>query len=109
MGLASSTFRLMYLNSLRIDLENKLQVITESKLSLSRTITELVGTANDMDPESEVVKQLNARKERLNLLDKKLDMQMQLYNTQLEMINTEMKSCQTMLDKNIESSFSYGK
>lgn len=109
MGLASSTFRLMYLNSLRIDLENKLQVITESKLSLSRTITELVGTSNDMDPESEVVKQLNARKERLNLLDKKLDMQMELYNNQLKMINTEIESCKSLLDSNIKSSFSYGR
>ncbi len=108
MGLASSTFRLMYLNSFRLDLENKIQVITESKLSLTRTISEMVSIGNDMDPESEVVKQLNQRKERLNALDKKLDMQMEMYNSQLKMIDAEMESCRSMRDKNIERSFSYG-
>lgn len=108
MGIAAATFRMMYLNSFRFDLENKLQIITESKLSLTRTISEMVSIGNDMDPESEVVKQLNARKERLNALDKKLDMQMQMYNSQLQMIDSEIKSCQTMLDKNIERSFTYG-
>lgn len=109
MGLASSTFRLMYLNSFRLDLENKIQIITESKLSLTRTISEMTSIGNDMDPESEVVKQLNQRKERLNALDKKLDMQMEMYNTQLKMIDSEMESCKALRDKNIERSFSYGR
>ncbi len=109
MGLASSTFRLMYLNAFRLDLENKIQVITESKLSLTRTISEMVSIGNDMDPESEVVKQLNQRKERLNALDKKLDMQLEMYNSQLKMIDTEMESCRSLIDKNIQRAFSYGK
>ena len=109
MGLASSTFRLMYLNSFRLDLESKIQTITERKLSLTRTISEMVSIGNDMDPESEVVKQLNARKEKLNALDKKLDMQLEMYNSQLKMIDTEMESCKSMIDKNIQRAFSYGK
>ncbi|MDD3237674.1 MAG: hypothetical protein PHV37_06195 [Candidatus Gastranaerophilales bacterium] len=108
MGLASSTFRLMYLNSFRLDLENKIQLVTESKLSLTKTISEMTNVGNDMDPESEIVKQLNQRKERLNALDKKLDMQMEMYNTQLKMIDSEMESCKALRDKNIQRSFSYG-
>lgn len=108
MGLAAATFRLMYLNSFKHELENKITIVTESKLSLTKTISELTSASTDMDPESEVTKQLNQRKERLNALDKKLDDQMQLYNSQLEMVNTELQSCQKMQADSIKSSFSYG-
>ena len=108
MGLASATFRLMYLNSFRSDLENKLTIITESKLSLTKTIQEITSMGNDMDSDSEVVKQLNAKKERLNALDKKLDMQMELYNSQLKMVEQEIESARALRDNSIKRSFSYG-
>ncbi len=109
MGMAAATFRLLYLNAFRFELENKIQVITESKLSLTRTINELVSIGNDMDPESEVVKQLQARKEKLNELDKKLDMQMEMYKNQLQMVDAEVESCRALIDKAIQRNFSYGK
>lgn len=108
MGLASATFRLVYLESFRHDLEMKIQTITESKLSLTKTIDELVNVGNDMDPESETVKQLQARRDKLNALDKKLDAQLQLYKSQLEMVNTEIESAEKLRDKTIERSFKYG-
>ena len=109
MGLAAATFRLMYLNSFRFDLENRIQSITESKMSLTRSINDLVSAESDMDPESEIVKQLQARKDKLNALDKKLDMQLEMYNNQLKMIDKALESCRGMIDKNIERTFTYGK
>lgn len=109
MGLATSTFRQMYLNNFRLDLENKIQIITESKLSLTNSISQMVSIGNEMDPESEVAKQLMAKKERLAALEAKLDAQLQMYNNQLKMIDTELESCQSLIDKNIQRSFSYGK
>lgn len=108
MGLASATFRLVYLESFRHDLESKIQAITESKMSLTTTIDELINVGNDMDPESETVKQLQARRDKLNALDKKLDAQLQLYKAQLEMANEEIESAEKLRDASIKRSFSYG-
>ena len=79
MGLATSTMRLMYLNAYRLDLEAD-------------------------DP---IVKKLEARKERLNIMEKKLDMQLQEYQHKLKMIDEEMESCNGLIEKNIKMSFKY--
>ena len=50
---------------------------------------------------------LEARKERLHVMEKELDLQMQHYREKLQMIEKEMESCEQMLEKNIERSFKY--
>lgn len=107
MGMATSQMRLMYLNAYRLDLEYKIQLITEAKMNLSRTVTDLLNVGTDLDADDPVVKKLEARKERLNIMEKKLDMQMQQYQQKLQMIDTEMQSCQKLVDKNIKMSFQY--
>lgn len=107
MGLAASTIRLIQLNMERMDLEYKVQLIAEAKMNLSRTINDLINVGTDMDPDSPVVKKLAQRKERLHLLEKKLDIQMGQYNLRLKMIEQETHSCQQMVDKNIQRSFKY--
>jgi len=107
MGLAAATIRLMQLNMERLDLEYKVQLISDAKMNLARTITDLVNVGTDLEPDSPVVKKLEQRKERLYLLEKKLDMQMSQYNIRLKMIEQETQSCQQMIDKNIQRSFRY--
>lgn len=107
MGMATSQMRLMYLNAYRLDLEYKIQLITESKMNLSRTVTDLLNVGTDLDSDDPIVKKLEARKERLNIMEKKLDMQMQQYQQKLQMIDTEMESCKKLIDKNIKMSFQY--
>ena len=107
MGLATSTMRLMYLNAYRLDLEYKIQLITEAKMNLSRTVTDLLNVGTDLDSDDTIVKKLEARKERLNIMEKKLDMQLQEYQHKLKMIDEEMNSCQGLIDKNIKMSFKY--
>ena len=107
MGMATAQMRLMYLNAYRLDLEYKVQLITEAKMNLSRTVTDLLNVGTDLDSDDPVVKKLQARKERLNVMEKKLDMQMQQYQQKLQMIEKEMQSCEQLLQKNIDRSFKF--
>lgn len=107
MGMATAQLRLMYLNAYWLDLEYKMQLITEAKMNLSKTCTDLLNVGTDLSSDDPIVKQLEARKERLNMMEKKLDMQMQQYQQKLQMIKNEYKSCEDMLKENIGRSFKY--
>ncbi len=107
MGLLTSQIRLMYLQQQRLDLEYKIQLITQTKMGLSQSVSDLMQVGNDYDPESPTTKLLQQRQARLKVLEQKLDMQMQEYQNRLKMIDAEYDSCQSMMDKNIQSSFKY--
>ena len=80
MGLITSQIRLLYLQQQRLDLEYKIQLITQTKMGLSQSVS---------------------------VLEQKLDMQMLQYQSRLKMIDAEYQSCLGMIDKNIQSSFTY--
>lgn len=107
MGLLTSQIRLMYLQQQRLDLEYKIQLITQTKMGLSQSVSDLMQVGNDYDPESPRTKLLQQRQAKLKVLEQKLDMQMQEYQNRLKMIDAEYDSCQSMMDKNIQSSFKY--
>lgn len=109
MGLIVSQIRLMYLQQQRLDLEYKVQLITQTKMGLSKSVSDLMEVGNDYDPESPTTKMLQQRQAKLKVLEQKLDQQLEQYNIRLKMIDQEYQSAQGMLDKNIQSSFSYGK
>lgn len=108
MGLITSQIRLLYLQQSRLDLEYKIQLITQTKMGLMQSTSDLMQVGNDYGPESPTTKLLQQRQAKLKVLEDKLDMQMQEYQNRLKMINAEYESCKGLLDKNIESSFSYG-
>ena len=108
MGLLVTQMRLSYLRIQRMDLEYKIQLVTQSKMSLSQTIGELVQVGNDYDPDSPTTKLLQQRQAKLKVIEEKLDMQMAAYQARLKMIETEEQSAKSMLEKNIQSSFTYG-
>lgn len=99
---------MMYLNASRLDLEYKIQLVTQAKMGLSQSVNDLLNVGTDTNPDSPIVKQLEQRREKLYLLEKKLDMQMQEYQNKLKMIDAEMESCKQMFEKNVKSSCSYG-
>lgn len=107
MGLITSTFRMMYLTSYRYTLESKIQWISTAKMELSASSGDILALGNDLDPDNPAVKQLEARRDRLDVLEKKLDMQMQEYQTRLSMVEHELDACRSAVDKAIERSFSY--
>jgi len=108
MGLISASIRKQYLLAYRNELEFKMQVITQSKMGLSQSVSDLLNAGTDLDSENPVVKQLEQRKERLNILEKKLDMQMNEYQEKLKMVEKEMEACDAMFESNLKTSFSYG-
>ena len=109
MGLIVSQIRVMYLQQLRLDLEYKIQLITQAKMGLSQSVSDLMQVENDYDPESPTTKMLQQRPAKLKVLWQKLDQQMAQYQARLKMVDTEYESAVAMRDKNIQSSFSYGR
>lgn len=109
MGLIVATIRKVQLNNYRLDLEYKMSLVSASKLNLSQTVNDLLSVASDLDPDSPEAKALEKRKERLYLVEKKLDEQMQRYETQLKMVEAELQTCNQMIDKNIQYSYGGGR
>ena len=107
MGLLTASLRMFSLNSQRLDLEYKVQLVSQAKTDIAAQSAQLVQAGTDLSADSPVLKKLEARKERLHLLEKKLDQQMLHYQSQLAMINTEYASCQKQFESNVKSSCSY--
>ena len=107
MGLISSTFRTTYLTAYKLTLESKIQWIATAKMELVASSDEILALGNDLDPENPAVKQLEARRDKLTVLEKRLDLQMQEYQNRLKMVQAELDSCQGAVDSAIKSSFSY--
>ena len=102
MGLIAATITKQYLIAYRNELEYKMNLIRQSRLTLSESANELISAGSDLDPENPMVKQLEQRKERLNLLEKKLDMQLEEYSTRLKMIDKNIEACDSEIDKSIK-------
>ena len=107
MGLITSTFRMMYLTAYKLTLESKVQWIATAKMELVASSDEILALGNDLDPENPAVKQLEARRDKLTVLEKRLDLQMQEYQNRLKMVDAELQSCQGAVDNAIQRSFSY--
>ena len=107
MGLITSTFRMMYLTAYQLTLESKIQWIATAKMELVASSDEILALGNAIDPENPAVQQLEARRDKLTVLEKRLDLQMQEYQNRLNMVNTELQSCQGAVDKAIQRSFQY--
>lgn len=107
MGLITSSFRMMYLTAYQLTLETKIQWIATAKMELVASSDEILALGNDLDPDNPAVKQMEARRDRLAVLEKRLDLQMQEYQNRLNMVNKELDSCRGAVDKAIDRSFSY--
>ena len=107
MGLISSSYRMMYLTAYKMSLESKVQWISSAKMELVASSDEIMALGNDLDPSNPAIKQLEARRDKLTLLEKKLDLQMQEYQTRLQMVEKELESAKGAVQSAIDSSFSY--
>lgn len=107
MGLITSSFRMMYLTAYQLTLESKIQWISTAKMELLASSDEIMSLGNDLDPDNPAVKQLEARRDKLTVLEKKLDMQMQEYQMRLQAVQKELESCKNAVNSAIDRSFSY--
>src|SRR5574344_1003897 len=108
MGLLIASMRKQYLMRYRNELEDKIMLIQEAKTNLTKAGKDLMPVGTDMDPDSPVIKELNKRKERLNLLEQKLDQQMNEYMEDLKMVEAQIEGCDKMFDDDLKQSFAYG-
>lgn len=97
MGLIAATITKQYLIAYKNELEYKMTLIRQAKLGLAESSTELLNAGTDLNPEDPTVKQLEQRKERLNLLEKKLDMQLDEYEVKLKMIDKNIEACEQQI------------
>jgi len=107
MGLISSSYRVMYLTSYKISLESKMQWIMTAQMDLTASANEILALGNDLDPENPAVKQLEARREKLIVLEKKLNLQMQEYQNRIQIVEAQLQAEKQNLQNAIQSSFSY--
>lgn len=107
MGVLVASMRLQYLTNLKCDLEYKIQLITQAKMSLMSSNDDLMQVGTDYDSESPIVKVLQQRQAKMKLLEQRLDQQMNSYQNQLRMVMTEYESARGMLDRDIQSTFRY--
>lgn len=103
MGLIAASVNAQYLIAYKNDLEYKISLIAQAKLGLSSAVNDLLNAGTDLDPDNPMVKQLEQRRARLNLLEKKLDMQMEEYQTKLKMVDANMEGCNKMVDSSINA------
>lgn len=102
MGLIAATVNKHYLIAYQNELEYKISLIRQAKMGLSESVTDLLNAGSDLDPENPAVKQLEQRRERLNLLEKKLDMQLEEYEVKLKMVEKNIEACDKMIEKSIK-------
>ncbi|MBO5738334.1 hypothetical protein J6R97_03245 [bacterium] len=107
MGLITSSYRMMYLTAYRYTLQSKIQWISSAKMELVASGDEIMALGNDLDPNNPAVKQLEARRDKLTALEKRLDLQMQEFQNRLSMVDAELESCRGAVSKGISESFSY--
>lgn len=102
MSLVAATVTKHQLLAYQNELEYKMTLIRQSKMSLSESATELINSGADLDPDSPAMKQLEQRKARLNQLEKKLDEQLEEYETKLKMIEKNIQACDKQIDSSIK-------
>ena len=107
MGVIVDTIRMQYLSKLKMDLEYKIQLVTQARMGLTQAASDLMQVGTDYSPDSPVVKQLNQRQAKLKALEQKLEQQMIQYQARLQMVKTEYESCRSRLYENIGHSFRY--
>lgn len=87
-----------------LDLNHKIALCSEEKTRLASQEMSLVDAGTDLDPNSPVYKQLQARRDRLHLLEKQIDAKMLKYQNQLKMMETQYQSYQQRFEKDVKES-----
>lgn len=107
MGLFIALVRKRELMKQKHAAEWRLTVLTQAKGVAQNAVNDLMQTGTDREADSEFARRLQNRKYELKVYEEKLDEEKAALETQLKEIDAEMQSCQSMIDSNIQSSFSY--
>lgn len=108
MGLFSGLIGLSYLKQREIDLEYKIQDIMITINQVSAKSVDLVSIGNDLDPESPEYKYLNMRKEKMQLMEKRLQAELVRYQNQLKLVTQQIQFTEKIVDSSIKRLCSFG-
>lgn len=84
-----SAMRLMYLTGQRHDLDYQIDTINSSRANILASINTMIPNGADMEPDSPEVKIMEQRKQRLMLVDKKLEQDLVHAQAKLDVLNAE--------------------
>lgn len=107
MGLLIGIIRKRYLCMMKSNAEWKLQLITQAKMTAQNSANNLMQVGTDYESDSLIAKKLQQRQYKLKLLEEKLDMQKAALELQIKEYTQEIESCNSMIEANLKSSFSY--
>ena len=107
MGFVTGSIRLFYLTQLKNDLKYKIMLIAEAKTDMAKAATDLIGVGTDLDPDSPIVKDMKARREKLEIMSKELDAKMVLYKSKLEAVDSEINEVKGMVKEGAQNEFKY--
>jgi chromosome segregation ATPase len=105
MGLVASQARLLCITARLSDLELKGQFINQTRMQLSALTSQLFTAVTNLDPDGKSAKLIQARIQKLQEVDKILEIQLKQVDTQHQAAQTELEAVQKVIDKNIERSF----
>lgn len=84
-------------------IKEKIGEIRTALKDLTSSNKDLINAGSDMDPSNPAVKQLEQRKERLSLLEKKLDMEMSELKDRLEIVEKEKEYSEKLFSDGVAS------
>lgn len=108
MSQVSLQIRYMFLILRESDLNNKITQISQIKQNLASNTSDLLNAGVNLDPNSPEMKVLEARRQRLVAIEKRLDVELAQYQTQLKAVETEIQGVRNNLGKAIERDYSFG-
>jgi pyocin large subunit-like protein len=107
MGLLIGIIRKRQLAMMKSNAEWKLQLITTALMTAQNSVNNLMQVGTDYESDSLIAKKLQQRQYKLKLLEEKLMQQKSALELQIKEYTQEMESCQSMIDANVKSAFSY--
>ena len=107
MGLLIGIIRKRQLAMMKSNAEWKLQLITTALMTAQNSVNNLMQVGTDYESDSLIAKKLQQRQYKLKLLEEKLSQQKAALELQIKEYTQEMESCQSMIDANVKSAFSY--
>ncbi len=107
MGLLIGIIRKRFLTLQKSNAAWKLQLITAAIAAAQNSANNLLQVGTDYQSETLIAKKLQERQYKLNSLETKLKQQKQMIETQISEYDAEIKSCDEMINNNVQELFSY--
>lgn len=108
MGLFTGLIGLAYLKQRQLDLEYKIQSKMMESTQNATFAMELITIGDDLKPDSAEFKRLETEREKLQLVEKRIQAEILRYQNQLKIVNGQIEVAQKFVDDSIRRLTSFG-